>query len=101
STCGLIPLTICRLPPYTYAMNTWHLARGYRYAGIHCGLRGNQPGRLDLALVASDRPAVAAGVFTQNRVCAAPVHLCRERLPASEVRGIVICSGNANACTGQ
>src|SRR5437867_1342905 len=82
-------------------MNTLHLARGYRYAGIHSGLRANEPGRLDLALVVSDRPAVAAGVFTQNRVCAAPVHVCRERLPTTDARGIVICSGNANACTGQ
>lgn len=81
-------------------MNTWHLARGFRYAGIHSGLRANEPGRLDLALIVSDRSAAAAGTFTQNRVCAAPVHVCRERLPASDARGIVICSGNANACTG-
>ena len=40
-----------------------------------------EPGRLDLALVVSDIPAAAAGVFTQNRVVAAPVHLCKERLP--------------------
>jgi glutamate N-acetyltransferase/amino-acid N-acetyltransferase len=80
---------------------TIHLATGYRFAGIHSGLRASEPGRLDLALVVSDRPTAAAGVFTQNRVCAAPVHVCRERLPASDVRGIVICSGNANACTGQ
>jgi glutamate N-acetyltransferase/amino-acid N-acetyltransferase len=82
-------------------MNTWHLARGYRYAGVHSGLRASEPGRLDLALVVSDRPAVAAGTFTQNRVCAAPVYICRERLPATDARGIIICSGNANACTGQ
>jgi glutamate N-acetyltransferase / amino-acid N-acetyltransferase len=82
-------------------MNTYHLASGFRYAGIHSGLRANEPGRLDLALVVSDRPAAASGTFTQNRVCAAPVHVCRERLPASDARGIVICSGNANACTGE
>src|SRR5262245_45948786 len=82
-------------------MQSWHLAHGYRFAGIHSGLRASEPGRLDLALVVSDRPATAAGVFTQNRVCAAPVHVCRERLPASDARGIVICSGNANACTGE
>jgi glutamate N-acetyltransferase/amino-acid N-acetyltransferase len=52
-------------------------------------------------LIVSDRPAVCAGVFTQNRVVAAPVHLCRERVPSTDARGIVICSGNANACTGQ
>lgn len=77
----------------------WHLAAGYRFAGVHCGIRPD-PQRLDLALVVSDRPAVAAGVFTQNRVCAAPVHVCRERLPSDLARGVVICSGNANACTG-
>jgi glutamate N-acetyltransferase / amino-acid N-acetyltransferase len=74
---------------------------GYRYSGIHSGLRTNEPGRLDLAMLVSDRPANAAGVFTQNRVCAAPVHLCRERLPRNDARGVVICSGNANACTGE
>jgi glutamate N-acetyltransferase/amino-acid N-acetyltransferase len=81
-------------------MTDWHLARGYRYAGVHSGLRPD-PDRRDLALVISDVPAAAAGVFTQNRVCAAPVHVCRERLPATDARGVVICSGNANACTGQ
>jgi glutamate N-acetyltransferase/amino-acid N-acetyltransferase len=40
-------------------------------------------------------------VFTQNRVCAAPVRVSRQRLPTDQARGIVICSGNANACTGQ
>jgi len=81
-------------------MTPWHLAHGYRYAGVHSGIRPD-PNRLDLALVVSDRPAAAAGVFTQNRVCAAPVQVCRERLPTEAARGIVICSGNANACTGQ
>src|SRR5438105_15344399 len=81
-------------------MTSWNLARGYQYAGIHCGIR-SEPGRLDLALVTSDTPASAAGVFTQNRVIAAPVRVCRERLPRSDARGVVICSGNANACTGQ
>jgi glutamate N-acetyltransferase/amino-acid N-acetyltransferase len=81
-------------------MTSWHLARGFRYAGVHSGIRPD-PDRLDLALIVSDVPAAAAGVFTQNRVVAAPVHVCRERLPAADVRGVVICSGNANACTGQ
>lgn len=81
-------------------MENWILANGYHFAGIHCGIRPD-PNRLDLALVASDRPASAAGVFTQNRVLAAPVRLCRERLPRNDARGLVICSGNANACTGQ
>src|ERR1700722_3008953 len=81
-------------------MSEWHLARGYRYAGIVSGLR-NEPDRRDLAVIVSDRPAAAAGVFTQNRVCAAPVQVCRTRLPRADARAIVVCSGNANACTGE
>jgi glutamate N-acetyltransferase/amino-acid N-acetyltransferase len=81
-------------------MTNWHLARGYRYAGLHCGIRPDAS-RSDLALVASDVPAAAAGAFTRNRVRAAPVRVCQERLPAGDVRGVVICSGNANACTGK
>jgi glutamate N-acetyltransferase/amino-acid N-acetyltransferase len=80
-------------------MTHWHLARGYRYTGLRCGIRPD-PVRSDLALIISDVPASAAGVFTRNRVRAAPVRVCQERLPAEDVRGIVVCSGNANACTG-
>ena len=81
-------------------MNDWHLAHGYRYAGIVSGLR-NEPNRRDIAVVISDRPAAAVGVFTQNRVCAAPVQISRDRLPRTDARAIVVCSGNANACTGE
>ncbi|VTU02810.1 arginine biosynthesis bifunctional protein : Arginine biosynthesis bifunctional protein ArgJ OS=Planctomyces limnophilus (strain ATCC 43296 / DSM 3776 / IFAM 1008 / 290) GN=argJ PE=3 SV=1: ArgJ [Gemmataceae bacterium] len=81
-------------------MSEWHLARGYRYAGIVSGLR-SEPDRRDVAVVVSDTPATAAGVFTQNRVCAAPVQVSRERLPRADARAIVVCSGNANACTGE
>jgi len=80
-------------------MTTLYLAQGFRYAGLHCGLRPDAD-RRDLALIVSDRPAAAAGVFTRNRVRAAPVRVCQERLPSDNVRGVVICSGNANACTG-
>lgn len=78
----------------------WRLAKGWRYAGVHCGVRPD-PQRKDLALFVSDRPAAAAGVYTQNRVCAAPVQVCRARTPRDGVCGVVICSGNANACTGE
>ena len=81
-------------------MNEWHLARGYRFAGIVSGLR-TEPDRRDLAVVVSDTPAAAAGVFTQNRVCAAPVQVSRARLPRPDARAFVVCSGNANACTGE
>jgi glutamate N-acetyltransferase/amino-acid N-acetyltransferase len=81
-------------------MSEWHLARGFRYAGIVSGLR-TEPDRRDIAVIISDRPAAAAGVFTQNRVCAAPVQVSRARLPRNDARAIVVCSGNANACTGE
>jgi glutamate N-acetyltransferase/amino-acid N-acetyltransferase len=81
-------------------MNDWHLARGFRYAGVATGLR-SEPGRRDVAVIVSDAPAAAAGVFTQNRVCAAPVRVSRARLPRPDARAVVICSGNANACTGE
>ncbi|HTU17361.1 MAG TPA: bifunctional glutamate N-acetyltransferase/amino-acid acetyltransferase ArgJ [Gemmataceae bacterium] len=80
-------------------MTPLYLAQGFRFAGLHCGIRPD-PDRRDLALIVSDRPAAAAGVFTQNRVRAAPVRVCLERLPSDNIRGVVICSGNANACTG-
>src|SRR4051812_15043676 len=79
--------------------SAWHLARGYPYAGLHRGVPAERA-RRDLALVVSDVPASAAGVFTRNRVRAAPVRVCEERLPRADARGVVVCSGNANACTG-
>ncbi|MGL6096944.1 MAG: bifunctional glutamate N-acetyltransferase/amino-acid acetyltransferase ArgJ [Fimbriiglobus sp.] len=78
----------------------WHLARGFRYAGVVSGLR-SEPNRRDVAVIVTDAPACAAGVFTQNRVCAAPVQVSRARLPRADVRAVVVCSGNANACTGE
>lgn len=79
---------------------TLPLPHGYLYASLHSGIRSD-PNRRDLALIVSTVPAAAAGVFTQNRVCAAPVQVSRERLPMADARGVVVCSGNANACTGE
>lgn len=70
--------------------------------GIHAGFRKN-PERLDMALVEFGENAVAAGAFTTNKFCAAPVTVSRKHLGASgsaPVRAIVINSGNANAATG-
>jgi glutamate N-acetyltransferase/amino-acid N-acetyltransferase len=78
----------------------WPLPRGFRFAGIVSKLR-SEPDRRDLAVIISDSPATAAGVFTQNRVCAAPVQVSKRRVPTATARAIVICSGNANACTGE
>jgi len=75
------------------------LPQGFRAAGVHCGIK-DDAAKLDLALFVADRPAAAAGVFTTNRVCGAPVKVSRERLPRATARGVLINSGNANACTG-
>ena len=79
---------------------------GFRFAGVACGLKPQTAaygGRaLDLALVVSDAPCAAAGVFTQNRFPAAPVLYDQQALQANPaaVRAVVINAGNANACTG-
>ena len=72
---------------------------GIRASGVHGGLK---PDNLkDVALIVADSPAVAAGVFTRNRVCAATVLLSREYLTDQIAQAIVVNSGNANACTGE
>lgn len=74
--------------------------RGYRAAGIIAGLKPS--GLPDLALIVSDVDAIAAGVFTTNQVCAAPVEYCRQRLQAkASARAILVNSGQANAATGE
>lgn len=75
------------------------LPAGYQAAGIHCGVK-KDPSVFDLCLFASDRPAALAGVFTQNKVCGAPVKVSRERVPRGTGRAVIINSGNSNACTG-
>lgn len=73
--------------------------QGFRVSAVACGLK-REAGKLDLTLVVSDRPATAAGVYTQNLVYAAPVALDRSRTPSDRMRAVVVNSGNANACTG-
>jgi glutamate N-acetyltransferase/amino-acid N-acetyltransferase len=75
------------------------LPGGFRFAGVASGIKPS--GKPDISLIVTDRPAVAAAVYTQNQVVAAPVQLCRQRTPSESIRGVVTNSGNANACTGQ
>ena len=76
------------------------LPQGFRVAGIACGIKDDSSKR-DLALFVSDGPCTSAGVFTQNKVCGAPVKVSRQRVPRSTTRAVIINSGNANACTGK
>jgi glutamate N-acetyltransferase / amino-acid N-acetyltransferase len=75
------------------------LPQGFSAAGVHAGIKRN-PTRQDVALVVSNRPAAAAGVYTKNLVCAAPVAFDKQLTPGDGFRAVVINSGNANACTG-
>ena len=72
--------------------------RGFRASAVKAGVKPS--GGLDLAIFAADGPCAAAGTFTTNRVCAAPVRWCRANLPAADVRAVVVNAGNANAATG-
>ncbi|MEA2648997.1 MAG: glutamate N-acetyltransferase / amino-acid N-acetyltransferase [Candidatus Binataceae bacterium] len=74
--------------------------RGFRFAGVCAGLR-NEPGRKDLGLIAADRPVTAAGVFTTNRVKAAPVVVSQERVRRGQLQAVAANSGSANCFTGK
>src|SRR3989442_13960381 len=71
--------------------------QGFRAAGVHCGVKAS---KRDLALVAADRLASAAALFTTNTVKAAPVLVSQEKIQSGVAQAIIINSGNANACTG-
>ena len=73
-------------------------AKGFWAGGIHCGIKYKNK---DLALIYSEVPCVACGLFTQNKVQAAPVKLSRAHLKNNKAQAIVINSGCANCCTGK
>jgi len=72
--------------------------RGFRAAGIACGIKPS--GKPDLALVVSDRPAAAAAVFTTSRFPGAPVVVSRAHLRGGRARGVVVNSGISNVANG-
>ncbi len=71
---------------------------GFKAVGISCGIK--KDGQKDLALIVSDTPATAAGVFTTNRVQSPSVTWSRNALKSATIRAVLINSGNANACVG-
>jgi glutamate N-acetyltransferase/amino-acid N-acetyltransferase len=83
-----------------HALSEASLPRGFRFAATACGLK--KTGALDLAIIASDLPASAAAVFTQNLVVAAPVTISKQHLRASKgrMRAVIVNAGNANCATG-
>jgi glutamate N-acetyltransferase/amino-acid N-acetyltransferase len=73
--------------------------RGFSFSAVEANIR--KTGRKDLALVVSETEAVMSGVFTTNKVKAAPVKVDMMRIRSGNGRAIVVNSGNANACTGE
>lgn len=78
----------------------YQIPTGFQFAGIACGIKSDNQTK-DLMLLTSQRDCTAAGVFTTNKTCGAPVQVSRERVPSQSVRALVINSGNANACTAE
>ncbi len=73
--------------------------KGFRAAGVYAGIKQKKTN--DVGLLIADAPASAAAVFTTNKVVAAPVKIGLRHVLAGKLRGVVLNSGNANACTGK
>ena len=71
--------------------------KGFKAAGMHCGIRKNKE-KKDLALIVSDVPCSAAGVFTQNLVKGAPVVVTGRNIADGRAQAVIVNSGNANTC---
>jgi glutamate N-acetyltransferase / amino-acid N-acetyltransferase len=76
------------------------VVKGFRFAGVAAGLR-KEPGRKDLGVIVADGPVAAAGVFTTNRVKAAPVVVTQERIRRGRLQAVAANSGSANCFTGK
>mgnify|MGYP001618779760 FL=1 len=73
--------------------------KGFKASALACGLKKKD--RLDLALIYSEVPALACGMFTTNKIAAHPVKICKLHLKGRLAQAIVVNSGNANCYTGE
>lgn len=76
------------------------VVKGFRFASVAAGLR-KEPGRKDIGVIVADCPVAAAGVFTTNRVKAAPVVVTQERIRRGRLQAVAANSGSANCFTGK
>ena len=90
---------VCLPDSVTQAGGSVTHPRGFRATGVPAGLK--RSGRHDLGLLVSDLPCSSAVLFTTNAAAAAPVRLTRGSSSCERLRGVVVNSGNANACTGK
>ena len=72
-------------------------AKGFKAAGIYCGIRKNTS-KKDLAMILSDVPCTVAAVYTRNKVFGAPITVTRGHIADGTARGVIVNSGNANTC---
>ena len=90
----------CEAPGNVTELAGGGLPRGFRAAGVACGIKPS--GRPDVGLLVSSAPATtSAARFTRSGALSAPVLLCRERVELAAIRAVVVNSGNANAATGR
>ena len=73
--------------------------KGFLSSGIYCGIKQGTV-KKDLALIYSEVPATASGMFTKNKVKGAPIYICKDHLANKKAQAIIINSGNANTCNG-
>ncbi len=73
--------------------------KGFRVSAVKAGIKAS--GKLDLGLIIADKPCVAVGMFTQNKIVASAVTVSKEHLSNNKAQAIYVNAGNANACTGQ
>lgn len=86
--------------PYARISGGVTAPQGFQASAVSCGIKNPDADRLDLGLLVSDHPVVSHGMFTINRVKAAPVRVTQAHQRVEELRAVIVNSGNANACTG-
>jgi glutamate N-acetyltransferase/amino-acid N-acetyltransferase len=86
--------------PYTRIKGGVCASKDFLTSAVSCGIKNPESDRLDLSLIYSKRDCLSVGMFTQNKVKAAPVRVSQNHLRANPIRAIISNSGNANACTG-
>ncbi len=75
--------------------------KGFCAGATYAGIKKKTVNTLDLGILFSEATAVATAVFTTNRIKAAPIVLCQQRLNKGRAVAVVVNSGCANACTGE
>lgn len=82
---------------YTFIEGSVTAAKGFKAAGVHCGIRKNKSKR-DLGLIYCEKKCTAAAVYTKNLVQSSPITICKQNLADGFAQAVIVNSGNANTC---